>query len=440
MCSNSTMFRLFTSRGLFFCYNKSGFCGKIERTLCLNLKECLDRNFHSNSTCLFTRNENNTKNQLPLKESVLKKPSEDVVQLLENAASFQDQLPQTKEQVWSTAPYPKGAIPRSQASYSLRPNIDPKETTILLFPGQGSQFVGMGKRMLKVPIVQDLFDHASEILGYDLLKLCLYGPKEELDKTVHCQVAILVCSMAAVEQLKDDMPSVIENCIAAAGFSVGEITALTFAGVISFERAVRLVKVRAEAMQIASEMQPGGMMTVFYGPDSKLKEACTRAREWAEANGVEQPVCSVANYLFPDCKVLAGHNEALEFIEKNMKQFNLRRVKRLPVSGAFHTPLMQPAIEPFKTALRKVKLEEPMIAVHSNVDGKMYKNSESIHRLLPRQIVSPVKWEQTLHILYERPDGENFPATFECGPGNSLKTILKMVNAKAADFCKNVAA
>lgn len=112
-------------------------------------------------------------------------------------------------------------------------------------------------------------------------------------------------------------------------------------------------------------------------------------------------------------------------------------MKRLNVSGAFHSQLMRPATEPFKEALKKIKIKEPMIAVHSNIDGKRYHNSAQIFRNLPKQIYMPVKWEQTLHILYERPVGSNFPDTFECGPGSTLKDLLKSVNLKAhASFRK----
>ncbi|RZF37078.1 hypothetical protein LSTR_LSTR014284 [Laodelphax striatellus] len=372
------------------------------------------------------------------KESILKEPSESARELLENAASFNDQVPLNEEQIWSTSPYPKGSIPRGQSIYALRPKVDPTHTSIMLFPGQGTQYVGMGRDLIKFPVVQEMFESASAILGYDLLKLCVQGPASELNKTVNCQLAVLVCSLAAIEQLREERPSSIENCIAAAGFSVGEIAALVFAGCMSFERAVRITKVRAEAMQLASEMTEGGMLTVLYSPKTRLVDVCKNAREWAQNSGVERPECSIANYLFPDCKVIAGHVKALEYIEKNAKSHAIRRTRRLPVSGAFHTSLMQPAVEPFKLALSNAKLEEPAIAVHSNLDGKMYSNAKQILYKLPRQIVRPVKWEQTLHILYERPPGEQFPSTFECGPGSSLRTILKNVNFKAANTFWNI--
>jgi [acyl-carrier-protein] S-malonyltransferase len=132
--------------------------------------------------------------------------------------------------------------------------------------------------------------------------------------------------------------------------------------------------------------------------------------------------------------------QALKFIKSNAEQYKLRRLKILPVSGAFHTSLMRPAVEPFKEALKKVDIVDPIVPVFSNVDGKSYKNAYHIKVQLPKQIYRPVKWEQTLHILYERSIGECFPRTFECGPGSSLKSLLKMVNAKAWDSCFSIEA
>lgn len=127
---------------------------------------------------------------------------------------------------------------QSQAQHALRPKVDPKETSILMFPGQGTQFVGMGKNLMMIPQVVDLFHAASEILKYDLKKLCLEGPKSKLDQTIYSQPAIFVCSMGAVEKLKEEQPSAIENCMAVAGYSIGEFAALTFAGCFSFEEGI----------------------------------------------------------------------------------------------------------------------------------------------------------------------------------------------------------
>lgn len=149
---------------------------------------------------------------------------------------------------------------------------------------------------------------------------------------------------------------------------------------------LKLVQIRAEAMQLASEAYKGGMATVFYGPDSKLNYACLQAREWALNKGDEQPECCIANYLYPHCKVVSGSEEALNFLEKNAKEFKLKKVKRLPVSGAFHSSLMQPALEPFKKALNKSEIKDPIISVYSNVDGKRYRNADHIRKQLPKQV------------------------------------------------------
>ncbi|XP_050538426.1 probable malonyl-CoA-acyl carrier protein transacylase, mitochondrial isoform X2 [Daktulosphaira vitifoliae] len=335
---------------------------------------------------------------------------ENIEKLLDDATITEEQHVEHESGNWATSPYPKGSyIPhknQSQAQHALRPKVDPKETSILLFPGQGTQFVE--------------------------------GPKSKLDQTMYSQPAILVCSLGAVEKLKEEQPSAIENCMAAAGYSVGELAALTFAGVFTFEQAIQLVKVRAEAMHYASEIEPGGMATIFLSPESKLNYALKKAREWCQDRGIEKPVCRISNYLNPYSKVIAGHLEALKYLEFNLKEFNLRKMQRLNVSGAFHTELMKPAVEPFLMAIRKMNINEPMIAVHSNIDGKHYKNSNHIVRNLPKQICLPVKWEQTLHILYERPQGSNFPDTFECGPGSTLRSLLKTVNSKAHSFCTSV--
>ncbi|CAB3375776.1 Hypothetical predicted protein [Cloeon dipterum] len=351
----------------------------------------------------------------------------------------------TPEHSWQTNPYTmdptlkQRLTERNQSAHSFRPSVNPNDTSILIFPGQGVQHVGMCKELLKFPLVQDLFSVASSILNYDLLKLCLEGPKDQLDQTKYCQPAVVVSSLAAIEWLKEERPSAIEGCVATAGFSVGEITALVFAGALTFESAIKLVRARAEGMQYASEMVNSGMATVMYGPDSDLGMACEKAVEHCMSKKIERPVCQVANYLYPHCKVVAGNVEALDFLAKNAKKFNLRRVMRLPVNGAFHTPLMEPAVEVFRAALKKAQVQDPLVYVHSNVDGKYYKNAKEIRKKLPQQIVRAVKWEQTMHILYERPTGENFPRSFECGPGKSLKPILKQVNSKAFDNCWNYA-
>lgn len=319
-----------------------------------------------------------------------------------------------------------------------RPKTDPKETSVMLFSGQGTQYVGMGDDLLRFPGARRIFELANEVLKYDLLKICLEGPRDKLNRTEYAQLAVMVSSLAALEQLREERPRAIENCVAAAGFSLGEITALVYAGALPFDKALKLVQVRANAMQAACDKAAGGMALTVYGPDTNLGDACKQAQQWCLDKGVESPYCGIANYMYPHCKVIAGNVEALEFLEKNSKPLKIRRMKRLTVAGAFHSPLMESAVEPFTKALKSIQIQDPIIKVYSNIDGKPYKHASHILHQLPKQIVRPVKWEQTMHEIYERQQGVNFPLTFECGPGKALVPVLEKVNSKAAQTAHNV--
>lgn len=318
-----------------------------------------------------------------------------------------------------------------QEKHSYRPQIDPTVTSIFLFPGQGSQFVGMGKNLINIPSVKLLYEKANSILGYDLLNLCLNGPKSTLDKTVYCQPAIYVTSLAALYYLIENNPLAVENCVSAAGFSVGEFAALVFAGMLSFEDGLNIVKVRAESMQEASEMVPSGMMTVFLNAQSKVDFACHTAELYCKRKlGIEYPICRVANHLYTECKVIGGNLEALKFIETHRQEFGIKRCRYLPVSGAFHTKLMFPAVARFEESLEEVSWSDPIIPIHSNVTSHKI-SKKSIEKLLIQQLYNPVKWEQILHILYSRQQGIAFPKTFEVGPGKHLGAMLKLTNRKA---------
>nr|XP_046185030.1 malonyl-CoA-acyl carrier protein transacylase, mitochondrial [Oncorhynchus gorbuscha] len=330
--------------------------------------------------------------------------------------------PETKDQLIENEP---------TEEEQRRPKRKPSESSVLLFPGQGSQFVGMGRGLLKYRNVKDMFAVAQKILGYDLLSMCLDGPEEELMKTVHCQPAVFVTSLAAVERLNHENPAAIENCVAAAGFSVGEFAALVFSGAMDFAEALYAVKVRAEAMQKASELIPSGMLSVMGRPQAKYKYACLQAREHCLSLGIKEPVCSVANYLFPDGRVIAGHKEALDFLQQNSRKLHFLRARPLPVSGAFHTALMESASEPLRDVLRQVEVRRPEINVYSNVDAKRYMHEGHVRRQLAKQLVSPVKWEQTLHEVFERTQGQSFPHTYEVGPGKQLGATLQKCNMKA---------
>ncbi|KAL7063097.1 hypothetical protein AAHC03_01961 [Spirometra sp. Aus1] len=327
------------------------------------------------------------------------------------------------------------ARPDTWCQYYDRPVTVPIESTsVLLFPGQGAQFVGMAKNLIDVPGVKDMFESASSILRTDLLKTCLEGPPEKLMKTIHCQPAVYVTSLAAAKKLQLECPEAIEKCVATAGYSVGEIAALVFAGTYTFEEGLHILRVRAESMQRASDLLPSGMSWVTLGHDSQLRAALAAAiNHCKEELKMETPVvCQVACYISPECKVIAGNVEALEFIESHLEQFRLGPMRRLEVAGAFHTSLMLPAVDALKNALKRLPpARSPVIPVVSNVDAEPYGQAMGVSRKLTKQLTRPLCWEQTLHALYARPEEVPFPKTFEVGPGRKLGAALRMVNAKA---------
>lgn len=311
--------------------------------------------------------------------------------------------------------------------------------SIILFPGQGSQYVGMAKNLCGR--ARSLFDMANEVLGYDLLKLCQDGPESDLNRTVHSQPAVFVSNLAAAENLADRSRGAVENCVATAGFSLGEFSSLVLAESLDFVEALKIIKLRAEVTQSLSNSVPSGMMTVIFGNNANIGHACRMATEYCVRSGMskDESVCSIANYLFPHAKVIGGHQKALDFIQEYGKDFGIRRTKRLAVSGAFHTQLMKPAHDELVNALSKVPIKEPKIAVYSNVDGQVHKDPNEIRKLLAKHVYMPVKWEQLLHALYsDTKEGDSLPVTFECGPQNNMTTILGMVNMKAKEMAYNI--
>ncbi|XP_014479975.1 PREDICTED: probable malonyl-CoA-acyl carrier protein transacylase, mitochondrial [Dinoponera quadriceps] len=356
---------------------------------------------------------------------------ENIARLLKESATYND----VKDKSWSTSPYPAGVPSSIGTEESAKPKIDPLDTCVLLFPGQGTIKVGWAQKYLRFPQAKELFEIANEVLGYNLLDLCLKGPQEKLDKTRFNQPATVVVSLAALEKLREERPRVFETCKSAAGYSIGELTSLIFSGALTFEDGIRLVSVRGTAMEYASNITSQGMVSVYCTPEAKVHEACQNAIKWARDIGVENPTCQVAIYLCTQSKILAGNKEALDYIMQNSKKYGLRNLRRLPVSGAFHTRLMEPALKSFRKMLNTVEIDEPRCQVYSNYKGYRYGNAKLIRRYLPKQIISSVKWEQTMQSIYTRPAGTAFPRTFDVGSEGKMKSILKLINMKAYDHC-----
>lgn len=347
--------------------------------------------------------------------------------LLDEASAFNEGAATEPELRWATQPY---AV-RPNEGDTNKARVEPSHTTVLLFPGQGSQHVGMGKKLMHLPPVRELYELASSIVGWDVARVCTEGPEEELSR--HCQIATLVTSLASLERLRDERPSALERVRAAAGFSLGEITALTFAGALTLEGALRLVDIRAAAMRACSQERRGGMLTVWLGADANLSHALLRAREHAAECGVAAPVCRVANYLYPGCKVVAGDEEALRFVERRGPEFGVRRAARVRVEGAFHTELMARAEDAVRAALHVLQVAEPRVRVVSAVDARPYRDARHVRAQLARHVTRPVRWEQTLHVLYARPRDQHVPLTVTLGPAAALRSTLRQVNARAWD-------
>jgi [acyl-carrier-protein] S-malonyltransferase len=299
--------------------------------------------------------------------------------------------------------------------------------TAFLFPGQGAQTVGMaGPLCQSLPAAHALFQRASAALGYDLLDVCVNGPADRLNATDVSQPAIFVASLAALEQLKATDPTALGDAVATAGLSLGEYTALVFAGAMSFEDGLKVVQARGAAMQAAAEATPGGMVAVIGLEVPEVEALVAEARP---AGTLE-----IANYLCPGNTVVSGSAVALDRLEQLCQEKGGIRATRLAVAGAFHTALMKPADEKLAAALAGVALRPPQVPVWSNVDARPHADPAEIRELLVRQVVSPVRWEETVRGLL----AEGVERFYEIGPGRVLAGLMKRVHRKA-DF-RNVTA
>lgn len=295
-----------------------------------------------------------------------------------------------------------------------------------LFPGQGAQSVGMGREACdKLAAVRKLFDRAKAILGYDLAQLCFDGPADRLDSTVYSQPALFVCGLAGLELLEAESPELVASVTATAGLSLGEYTALVFAGAIDFETGLNVVKTRGEAMQAASDATPSGMVSLLGLEVDAIEKLCDEAR----GGGILQ----IANYLCPGNTVVSGNGDACERVADLAVQAGAMKAIPLSVAGAFHTPLMQPAVEQLTDALATAEISAPRIPVISNVDARAHNDPEEIRSLLVRQLVTPVRWEDSMRYLLE----EGFDLFYEVGPGRVLRGLMKRVNRKTS--CEGVA-
>lgn len=282
-----------------------------------------------------------------------------------------------------------------------------------VFPGQGAQFVGMGKDLYETnPLAKELFDKANEVLGFDITSIMFDGTADELKQTKVTQPAVFLHSVISAlcmgEAFAPDM---------VAGHSLGEFSALVAAGALTFEDGLRLVHARALAMQKACEVAPGTMAAIIGLPDAKVEEVCAEV-------STDGNVVIPANYNCPGQLVISGNVDAINAACDKLKAAGAKRALPLPVSGAFHSPLMQPAKDELQSAIESTTFNSPKCPVYQNVDAKPYTDSETIKANLIAQLTSSVRWTATVENMVA--DGaEDFT---ECGPGKALQGMIGRIN------------
>ncbi|AZI33320.1 ACP S-malonyltransferase [Kaistella carnis] len=282
----------------------------------------------------------------------------------------------------------------------------------LVFPGQGSQYVGMGIDLYESrKDIKDLMDSANHILGFDILSVMFSGTDEDLKKTEVTQPAIFIYSVAALKALNNgSTPSMV------AGHSLGEFSALVANGVLSFEDGLKLVSTRAKAMQEACDANPSSMAAILGLADELVEKICE------DTPGIVVP----ANYNCPGQLVISGETAAVEMACEKMKEAGAKRALLLPVNGAFHSPLMQPAQEKLAEAINNTKFYKPTMDIYQNITTTAVENPEEIKLNLIAQLTGPVKWTQSVQNMIKK----GATSFVEVGPGKTLQGLIKKINSE----------
>lgn len=283
-----------------------------------------------------------------------------------------------------------------------------------VFPGQGAQFVGMGKDLYEnSPLAKELFEKANQILGFRITDLMFAGTDEDLKQTKVTQPAIFLHSVILAKVLGNEFKSEM-----VAGHSLGEFSALVAAGALSFEDGLRLVSARAMAMQKACELQPSTMAAVLGLEDEKVEEICASINE----------VVVAANYNCPGQLVISGSIAGIDQACEKLKEAGAKRALKLAVGGAFHSPLMEPARQELEAAINSTPFSTPVCPIYQNVNAKPTTNPDEIKKNLVAQLTAPVRWTQTVKNMIA--DGAT--EFVELGPGNVLQGLIKKVNKDIA--------
>lgn len=281
-----------------------------------------------------------------------------------------------------------------------------------VFPGQGAQYVGMGKPLFdKSPEAKKLFTQANEILGFAITDVMFDGPEEAQRQTKVTQPAVFLHSVILARLFPNFKPDMV------AGHSLGEFSALVASGALSFEDGLRLVSARALAMQAACELEPSTMAAIIGLPDEKVEEICQGIKE----------VVVPANFNCPGQLVISGSMKGVEKACEELKAAGAKRALPLKVGGAFHSPLMEPARQNLAAAIEKTQFNKPLCPIYQNVDAKPHTDPVEIKANLVKQLTSPVRWTQIVRAMVA--DGAT--AFVELGPGNVLQGLIKKTEAAA---------
>lgn len=301
--------------------------------------------------------------------------------------------------------------------------------TAFIFPGQGSQIVGMGKDIAQShTIARQVFEQANAMLGFDFAAVCFDGPEDQLNDTINTQPALFVTSIAILRTLQAQLPAAVPASVA--GHSLGELTALTAAGSLTFEDGLLLVRERGRLMKLAGEQNPGAMAALLGIDAAAAQGLCTRA---SQETGV---TVVLANDNCPGQLVISGHEAALEYAMQLAVEAGARKAVRLAVSIAAHSPLMSTAAVQFQHALAGIHFSDPQIPIYANITAAPLTGAEAIRQELNEQLTQPVRWTESIRAMI----AAGIQRFVEIGSGNVLTGLLKRIDRNVEGVTINDAA